>query len=500
VKSFSLDPARLFEQAPCGLVATDETGRILLCNATFCKWLGYEAHELSQRRLQDLFTIGARIFHQTHWMPLLKLQGSVGEVKVDISHRDGTALPLIINAVRHVDDGFVWHELAAFIAKDRGKYEKELLIARKRAEQAQEGLVLAETRLRLALTSGALYVWDIDPETRVARYEDGAAMLLGHRTPRPVTAADMHAAMSPEERENEVKALAAALNVPGDPLNYVVRLDGIDGVRRVVDVFGAGVFDANHVLTRFVGVMQDVTEQASQHAAAEDRAQFAEQMVGIVSHDLRNPLSTIKMAASLLARESGSDRQSRLISHIDASTDRAKRLIGELLDFTQARVGKGISVTPTAIDLHSLIGRGLAELQLAFPGNPFIQNAFGTGECRADADRLIQLLGNLAANAVAYGTPNAPIAVYTAITPASFSIAVRNEGSPIPAILQAKIFQPMTRGEGLDEGARSVGLGLYIVQQIARAHGGYVDVLSDLACGTTFTVTIPRHDDSTVPG
>jgi sigma-B regulation protein RsbU (phosphoserine phosphatase) len=500
VKSYPLDPARLFDEAPCGLIATDETGQILHTNATFRLWLGYDAQELAGRRLQDLFTMGARIFHQTHWMPLLKLQGSVAEVKVEITHRDGTTLPLIINAIRHVDEGLEWHELAAFIAKDRGKYETELLAARKKAEHAQEGLVLAEARLRLALESGALYVWDIDPATRVAHYDDGVAILLGHDAPRPITAADMHAAMPAEDRDSEARVLAAALNVPADPLNYAIRLDGVDGVRRVVNVFGVGVFDANRRLARFVGVLQDVTEQASQQAAAEDRAQFAEQMVAIVSHDLRNPLSTIKMAAALLARDSLSDKQARLVSHIDVCADRAKRLIGDLLDFTQARVGKGIAVAPKPVDLHALVARGLAELQLAFQGNPLIHDAAGTGLCQADADRLTQLLGNLTANAVAYGTRDAPVRVRTEVAATSFSITVQNEGNPIPPVLLARIFQPMTRGEHLDEGARSVGLGLYIVQQIAQAHGGRVDVLSDLANGTTFTVTFPRHDGSAAQG
>lgn len=129
----------LYENAPCGLIVTDVDGTIRHVNATFCGWIGYEREELVRLcRLQDLMTVGGRIFHQTHWSPLLHLQGSLTEVKLDIVHRDGRTVPLLINAVRRGSGEQACHEIALFAVHDRHKYEHELLLTRKRAEELAE--------------------------------------------------------------------------------------------------------------------------------------------------------------------------------------------------------------------------------------------------------------------------------------------------------------------------------------------------------------------------
>jgi len=145
----------LYEHAPCGLLATSPDGTIRRVNASFCAWTGYESGALvGQRKLQDLLTMGGRIYHQTHWTPLLHMQGSLAEVKLDFVHRDGHAIPVVMNATRRHIGGEVVHELALFVAQDRHKYEHELLLARKRAEdlalkeqQAQQLLVLAQAEV-----------------------------------------------------------------------------------------------------------------------------------------------------------------------------------------------------------------------------------------------------------------------------------------------------------------------------------------------------------------
>lgn len=145
----------LYEHAPCGLLVTDPEGRFRRVNATFCGWTGYEPEALvGQRKLQDLLTMGGRIFHQTHWTPLLCMQGSVAEVKFDFVHRDGHVIPMMMNATRRSTGEHLCHEIALFVAEDRHKYEHELLLARKRAEelaekeqQAQQLLLLAQAEV-----------------------------------------------------------------------------------------------------------------------------------------------------------------------------------------------------------------------------------------------------------------------------------------------------------------------------------------------------------------
>ena len=362
----------LLDAAPCGLLQTRADGTILRVNRTFCAWIGQAASDLvGRRRMQDLFTVGGRIFHQTHWAPLIQMQGSISEVKFDVLHRDGTRVPMVFNAALRVQSGVPVHEVAAYVARDRDQYERELVRSRKRLEE----LVAEANRLRVE---------------------------------------------------------------------------------------------------------------------ANDRASFAEQMIGIVSHDLRNPLASILLGTALLDRGDLSESQKRTLNRVTSSTERANRLIGDLLDFTQARLAGGLSVSAESIDLHRVVAQAVDELSHVHPERQLQHVARGEGPCKADANRLAQLIGNLVSNAVAYGRPDATVTVTSSVEPASCSIAVHNDGAPIPEALQARIFEPMTRGSGEPSAKRSVGLGLYIVREIAKAHGGMATVTSTEERGTTFSVALPR--------
>src|SRR5688572_9933843 len=130
------DAEALFEEAACGLLLTGADGTIRRVNRTFCRWTGRPAEALvGQRKVQDLLTMGGKIFHQTHWAPLLQMQGSVAEVKLDVLHCDGHTLPMVMNVVRRRHPGGTFDEISTFVAEDRNKYEKELLLARRRAEE-----------------------------------------------------------------------------------------------------------------------------------------------------------------------------------------------------------------------------------------------------------------------------------------------------------------------------------------------------------------------------
>lgn len=361
----------LLDAAACGLLRTSEDGGLLRVNRLFCSWVGHPPEALvGKRRFQDLLTMGGRIFHQTHWAPLLRMQGSVSEVKFEVLHVDGAAIPMVLNAVRRVERGAVVHDIAAFVARDRDTYERELVQSRKRLEE----VVAEKTRLE---------------------------------------------------------------------------------------------------------------------AQAKDRALFAEQMIGIVSHDLRNPLSSIALGAAVLMRGEATEGQKRTLSRISRSTERATRLVGDLLDFTQARLGGGLPVTFDAVDLHQSVAQAVDELGAIYPGRVLKHERFGSGGCKADANRLAQLVGNLVSNAMAYGSPDTAVTITSRIDGRSCSIAVHNRGVPIPEEAVTRIFQPMARGQHATNAQRSVGLGLFIVREIARAHRGDARVSSSAEGGTTFTIDFP---------
>lgn len=127
-------PADVFDSAACALAVTGEDGTILKANARFGDWLGFSTAELCARRFQDLLTMGGRIFHQTHLAPMLRMHGSITEVKLDILHRDGHKVTVLLNGNKRVQADTVVYDLALFGTTDRDKYERELLNARNLAE------------------------------------------------------------------------------------------------------------------------------------------------------------------------------------------------------------------------------------------------------------------------------------------------------------------------------------------------------------------------------
>ena len=497
------DAEQLFEESPSGLLVTSASGLILKVNRTFCHWVGMAAEELvGLKRLQELFTMGGRIFHQTHWLPTLQMQGSLSEVKLDVRHKAGRTIPMMMNAIRRTSESGIYDEIAIYVAEERNKYERELLAARKRADElvlkertAQEELTLSQARLRQALRIGALCLWDVDVATGRRRYESDAARLLGFEAPRDVTDEMYAAAIEPDDRKKEAEAFARALDRTLDGYQCAYRLNGVDGVQRIVVSSGQGFFNTDGTLIQFVGVLSDVTEPTRERALAEDRALFAEQMVGIVSHDLRNPLSAILMGVKLLAHGETTAGKVRVLGHVTSSAARAQRLIEELLDFTQARVGQGISVVPKVFDLHACVSSIVEELALAFPDGRIVHEQSGNGRVVADPDRIAQLLGNLVGNAMAYGTPDGTITVRSCVDALNASLMVHNTGAAIEEAQIQSLFEPMVRGVPGDSGVRSVGLGLYIVKAIAAAHHGEVTVVSTQSGGTAFTFAFPNSPE-----
>jgi PAS domain S-box-containing protein len=129
----------LYDSAPCGYISTLPDGTLVRANQTFLRWLGYTREELlGHKRLQDLFTGGGRIFHETHYAPLLQLQGAVNELAFDLVRKGGQRFPVLLNTVQKKDASgkTLFHRTTLFDITDRKNYERELLLARKKAEEA----------------------------------------------------------------------------------------------------------------------------------------------------------------------------------------------------------------------------------------------------------------------------------------------------------------------------------------------------------------------------
>ena len=223
------------------------------------------------------------------------------------------------------------------------------------------------------------------------------------------------------------------------------------------------------------------------------RADFERQLIGIVSHDLRNPLSAILLTASRMERKATDERQKREVERIRVSAERATRMIRDLLDFTQARQGNGIAIQRKTTDLHEVVRAVVDEAQVTHVERTIEVAQRGNGTGHWDSDRLAQVVANLLGNALQYSPAGTLVRVELQDEGESLLLRVHNTGAPIPQELLPRIFEPMERGAAiLYEAGRSIGLGLYIVRHVVLAHAGTVNVHSSATEGTSFTVRLPR--------
>lgn len=365
---------------------------------------------------------------------------------------------------------------------------------------ASEALRVSEDRLRLAVRAAELGTWDLNPETGALRWDEHSRMLFGIPPETEVTYDTFVACIHPEDRERTLAYVERALQPDGGgEFDTEFRVLGLqDGMERWIRSTGRAFFEGGRAV-RFIGTVQDITDTKRQRDEARTRAEFAEQLIGIVSHDLRNPLNAISLsAAALMRHEELSERQAKGLTRISVSTERATRLIRDLLDFTRARLGGGIPIERRPLDFHAHVRQVVEEVQLTHPEREVKVASSGEGSGEWDGDRLAQVVTNLVNNALAYSPTGTPVHVETRSEDGSVLLSVHNTGKPIPSELLPHLFQPMTRGRHAGGGtSRSVGLGLFIVSSIVRAHGGTLQVRSTEAEGTTFTVRLPRKP---VPG
>jgi PAS domain S-box-containing protein len=239
-------------------------------------------------------------------------------------------------------------------------------------------------------------------------------------------------------------------------------------------------------------VVQDITaRKAAERTVAEGR-ELERQLVGIASHDLRNPLNAIVMGARALAAREWPEDAQRTLKRVQASAERATRLIRDLLDLTRARLGGGLDIDLREADLRTIADQAIDELRAAHPGRELrLVHAGWTGGT-FDADRLAQLIGNLVSNALRHGPAGLPITVSVSGEADLVRLEVHNQGEPIAPERIPSLFRAWERGSH-GAGREGFGLGLYIVDRIADAHGGRVEVRSSAEEGTTFAVILPRH-------
>lgn len=222
------------------------------------------------------------------------------------------------------------------------------------------------------------------------------------------------------------------------------------------------------------------TEQAHAEIVQKDR------YIGILGHDLRNPLSAILVAAQLVERRGG--ESVRHAHRIQRSAARMALMIRDILDFARGKLAEGIPITRAPANLATICADVVDELTAANPECQLRLETEGDLTGIWDADRLQQAVSNLVGNAIEHG--ESAVDIRAVSNGDSVTVSVHNRGETIPPAEIAVLFEPFRKR---DRSRAGLGLGLYIVREIVAAHGGTVSVSSEPEAGTTFTVALPRR-------
>jgi PAS domain S-box-containing protein len=369
--------------------------------------------------------------------------------------------------------------------------QEELALRERQARtEALRTLALLDTLLE----ASPVGIGFLDRELRFLRVNETLAKLIGH--PVAFILGKTFRELVPAWIAGGYEHLYRRVLETGEPVSnseFTSRLpDGTGSERHWLGNYYPVRSESGEVLGLGC-VVVEITQQKEVEAELRRSGELREQLIGVLGHDLRNPLNAISASAFLLQRtEELSDGAQRAVERIRNSAARMARMLSDILDFARSNTGGGMPMHREWVNLHDISRMTLEELQVANPGRRLELDVRGDGWGWWDADRLAQVVGNLLTNALHHGRPDTPVHLKIHEVGPEVHLSVHNEGAPIPAELRAVLFQPFRHGARGKAASRSVGLGLYIVRQVACAHGGEVTVHSTESDGTTFTVRLPR--------
>jgi signal transduction histidine kinase len=248
------------------------------------------------------------------------------------------------------------------------------------------------------------------------------------------------------------------------------------------------------LFAELIGMHLDSHERmaASEAALLSEReaSTLREQFIAVLGHDLRNPLASIEAGVRLLGRAAPGQDTTAIAKLIQNSVRRMATLIDNVLDLARGRLGGGLVLNRSTDEpLAPALQQVIEELRLTWPDRAIHSEIAIVGPVHCDTPRVARLLSNLIGNALTHGAADRPVSIHGSTKDGLLELFVTNEGNPIPPAVMGRLFEPFFRGAA-QPNHLGLGLGLYIAAQIARAHGGKLDVTSTPA-ETRFTFRMP---------
>lgn len=501
----------LFENAPCGYASALPNGRLSRVNQTLAAWTGYTAEQLVGRRFLDLLNIAGKIYYETHFAPLLRMQGFFNEVALDIVRADGAALPVLVNAVARRDEvgELRFIRITVFNASDRRRYEHDLLEARRTADQASAAVrdlnlsLEAQVAERTAQRDRA---WRLSKELLVVALPDGTfesvnptwTELLGWRDDELIGASFVERT-HPDDLEAAQAALTAILTVPLT-VPHEARFRRADGSYRWF-AWTAAFEDG-----RIYASGRDITLEREQADALRQsqKMEAVGQLTGGLAHDFNNLLAGISGSLEMMqnrmqqgrfndverymAVAQGASKRAAALTHrllafsrrqtLDPKPTNVNRLVAGMQEMIQRTVGPGIAVEVV----------GASGLWPALVDPPQLENALlnlciNARDAMPDGGRITVETANKWLDERASRKLDMPEGQY-------LSLCVTDTGVGMTKDLIARVFEPFFTTKPIGEGT---GLGLSMIYGFAQQSGGQVRIYSEVGQGSTVCIYLPRH-------
>lgn len=505
------DLSSSFEYAACGLVTTEVNGTIRRANATFCKWLGFAADELiEKKKVQELFTVGGRFFHHTHWAPLLQLQGSVAEVQMDLVARDGKTLPMLVNAIRQKHGETSFDQLAFFVATDRKNFERELISTRKSAEESLISLrstqkKLQESRdfLSIAIRSARMGVWSQDIQSKHLQWSPELQQLTGLTEEKYWgTSEDFYNLIHPDDRSIFVAELHQAVQTKS-VYDIEFRLQHADGHWLPMEVRGHATYSESGEALSIFGIVIDISErkeaekqlhELNQQLSIANRRK--DEFLATLGHELRNPLAPMRNVLEIMRLKETEDSflhwsREMIERHVTHMT----HLVDDLMEVSRISQGR-VELRKQQIDLVELMQNAIESSESLMQES---KHTFTINKpeipiiIEADSTRIIQIISNLLTNAAKY-TPDGGHICLSAFQDGDQAVlSVLDSGIGIPPEQLTNVFNMFSQlTPALERSQGGLGIGLALVHGLVKLHGGTIVAHSEGdGKGSEFIVRLP---------
>jgi PAS domain S-box-containing protein len=455
------------------VIVTDLQGHIVYWNEGATSIFGYTAEEMMDSTPAILYPEAA----QAQFVPDIRQtregKDYIGEWRG--RRKDGTAVWIdikttVLRNTRGEDIGFIG------VAKD--------ITARKVAEEA---LLSSEERLRLALEAGNIGVWDWDVEHNTVTWSQRVYELHGvSKDSFVVTLENFLTLVHPEDQARVQQAIEQSLTEHA-PFNIHFRTVTPQGETRWITISASVTYDPAGNPIRMLGATSDITQQKELEQRKDD-------FIGMASHELKTPITTLKGLTQLLKRglkKQGLSEPVLVLSKMEIQIDRLTRLVNDLLDVTKIQAGR-LNYAEERLALDTLIRDIVETIQLMSPTHTLTMYGASNSYIVGDGDRLGQVFLNLIDNAIKYSPKANKVDIHVTSSENAVTVSVRDYGVGIPKEHQSKIFDRFYRVS--DERMKAfpgLGMGLYISYEIVERHGGEIWVASEEGEGSTFAVSLP---------